>query len=292
MKSILFLLIGAFALPTYAVDTVKVNKVVAEILNEIAAKDDFVETLEISLDADKTDLSKPALGASVSASTKGAAWSVNTTALAATLVIDSTPLGDGVTEVSASLQMELDTDVYALTQYVAKKDICIDLDFGSKGDSPACKTMIEELVAAKTFEEQVRSVAKAFEAFKVEIAARIAVLEDEDPSNYEIVDLKETLEMFEAVVFTENEGGLTVEADFEDLFLGGDLAVYVSVSDSNVTVILAFDFPMGEEELRSFTMFPAQILSILESDTAESKEYVSGFAEAYIDFLKAMVTED
>ncbi len=293
-----------FTLQAFAVDTVKVNKVVAEILNEIAAQDDFVDVLKIELDEVFTNVEKPSLGVSVEASTRQAAWSSETTNLVAELKVDSKPASEGEVTVLAELSARLETDVTNLAKYVVRKDVCDVFDFTPNQESKACKTLEKEITLAESFEEQVEAVSKAFDAFKLEIKAELETLnkelekgeidsEEKERLNYLISDLEEALEVFEAVEFNQTDSSIEVKADFDDFF-GNDSDSYftLEVREDFVTVSLVFNFLMDELDFKNYSSFPIEIIRVLESDTQESKEYVSGFAKFYIEILKDLVTED
>ncbi len=307
MKKIVLSLLSMifFASQSMAADVVKVNEVVAKILNEIVANDDFVESLELSLDQEKTSLEKPSIGVSLSASTKQAAWSTETTSLVASLEVDTEPVSDEQVRAFGSLAGSLETDFVSFSKYVVDKDVCNVLDFSIDVESAACATLVEEIKSAENFLAQVKAISKAFDAFKVEIKTAIKSLKakqeaetDENEKEYiqyDIDDLEQSLKVFEGVVISEQDGSLSLTASLDDVFGEDDeetsLSLDVQVTESALTLSLNFSFVVDQEDLAGYSSIPAQIIMMLEQDSPESNEFVTSFALGYIDVLKELVTD-
>ena len=304
MKNVLmFFAVSVFAVQSFATENVevdkivKVNKVVAEILNEIVAQDDFADSLSIVLDGEKTDITKPKIGVSVEASTRQASWSSETTSLVATLEVDSKPVNEsGQVELAGFISVELETDMYNFSKFIADQELCYSLYLTDSKESAACLTLQEELKTATNFGEQMKSVAKAVAAFKIELQDAIDSLEAEEDKddliNYDIEELKSALKAMDAIVFADNGNGFSVTFDYDDNEVGYSLDFDIEFDEDSALIRVNFVVLVDQESLEGYVSFPAQIIEILAADTPESRKKVSYFARFYLDFLKGIVTED
>ncbi len=294
---------GLFSAPAMATDVVKVNAVVAKILNEIVQNDDFIDAMVLTLDEAKTDLNKPSIGVSLSASTTKAAWSSEVTALTLDLEADVEAVAGGQSRLRGALTGTLSTDVMNFTKEMYDGSFfCDAFEYGL--DPDVCENLETEVSQASTFEEQISAVSKAVSAAVLEFNGKISSLEmelgtqglsegEKEAINDEIEELQGGLKAFKSVGFETNNEGLNISYELDGILdnPSNKMTLIVEVRADYISLGLSVDAVLPEYT-EMYVDYTVDFIKLLEMDTPESNAQVKGMAQAFIYLLKATVNAD